>query len=309
MDKIYWSHIIVFYLFTAGLSAGAFMVSAAAELMGDIEYGATARAAAIISPFPLMAGAACLIFDLERPLSFWRLFTTIQPRSVMSIGVWIISAFMAMSILRAMRFVDSDTALLRMAAAFANNGMVAKGVMLLGIPLAAGASLYTGALLCTISARFFWSTPVLPLLFFSSAIMDGIAATRLARSALRQAGKITGPEKMFLLAAETAALFIFAFTVMLLVLGLTASDDGAAALNLIMQGRLAFPFWAGIVGLAIAAPFLHGAAELWRSRKEYLGEKNPTFMYHLTACLVLVGGYMVRYVVLYAGQMTHPALY
>lgn len=311
MDKIYWNHIIVFYLFVAGLSAGGFMVSAAAELMGDIKYRATARAAAIISPFPIMAGVMCLVFDLERPLSFWRLFTTFQPRSVMSIGVWLISGFLAVGILRALRYMDitnSDSAILRRVAAFSNKAMVTKGVLLLGIPLAAGTSIYTGVLLCTLSARPFWNTPVLPLLFFSSALMDGIAAARLARSALNPMDKITGPERIFLLVAEMVSLFIFAFTVMLLILGLKASGDGADALNLIMQGTLALPFWVGVVGCATVAPLLYGALELWQSRNKEYGDENPTFMYHLSSCLVLVGGYIVRYVVIYAGQMTHPTL-
>jgi formate-dependent nitrite reductase membrane component NrfD len=311
MDNIYWNHIIVFYLFAAGLSAGGFMVSAAAELLG-VKYGATARAAAVISPFPLMAGVACLVFDLERPLSFWRLFVTFQPHSVMSIGAWLITGFMAIGILRAMRYADiTDThiAILRRVAAFSNKKIVAKAVLLLGIPLAAGTSVYTGVLLCTLSARPFWSTPALPLLFFSSAVMDGIAATRLVRSALHPTEKITLHEKTFLLVVETVSLFIFAFTVMLLLLGLTTSADGAAALRLIMQGRLAFPFWAGVVGIAIFVPLLHGAFELWQIRRAQFSADNPTFTYHLAAGLVLVGGYIVRYVVIYAGQMTHPALY
>ena len=86
-DFIFWNWTVAVYLFVAGVSAGAFAVSAFAYLLGKERYQYIARIGAYIAPFPLIFGLLCLVYDLERPYLFWKLLVTFQAHSVMSLGL------------------------------------------------------------------------------------------------------------------------------------------------------------------------------------------------------------------------------
>ena len=67
----FWNWSVALYLFLAGVSAGAFAISALAYFLGQEKYQNITRIGAYIAPFPLVFGIACLIYDLERPSLFW----------------------------------------------------------------------------------------------------------------------------------------------------------------------------------------------------------------------------------------------
>ena len=83
---VIWNWIVAIDLFGAGLSAGAFIISATAYFLGRERYETITRIGAYIAPFPVIIGILALIYDLERPHLFWKLFLTFQPNSVMSLG-------------------------------------------------------------------------------------------------------------------------------------------------------------------------------------------------------------------------------
>lgn len=94
MNHIYWNYIIAFYLFTAGISAGAVLVGSIAKFIDSGKYRLTIKTAALTAPFPIMVGMLGLVYDLEKPMYFWRLFTVFEITSVMSVGAWIIFLFL-----------------------------------------------------------------------------------------------------------------------------------------------------------------------------------------------------------------------
>ena len=91
--QVHWNWIVAIDLFAAGLSAGAFIISATAYFLGREKYETITRIGAYIAPFPVIVGILALIYDLERPHLFWRLFLTFQPNSVMSLGSWLLLFF------------------------------------------------------------------------------------------------------------------------------------------------------------------------------------------------------------------------
>ena len=93
----HWNWIVVIYLFLAGVSAGAFAVSALAYFIGKETHEGVVRIGAYIAPFPLLIGILHLIFDLERPHLFWKLFLSFRLDSVMSIGAWLLLLFSLVS--------------------------------------------------------------------------------------------------------------------------------------------------------------------------------------------------------------------
>ena len=96
---VFWNWTVALYLFIAGVSAGAFAISAIAYFLGRNKYENISRLGAYIAPFPLLFGILCLIYDLERPAYFWKLMVTLQPFSVMSLGAWLLLIFSFLSFL------------------------------------------------------------------------------------------------------------------------------------------------------------------------------------------------------------------
>jgi protein NrfD len=78
----------------------------------------------------------------------------------------------------------------------------------------------------------------------------------------------------------------------------------AEAVHLIMGGEFTFLFWGFAVGLGILLPLALEVYELiphyiWQME---LREHNPWISGVITAS-VLIGGFAMRYIVIYAGQM------
>ncbi|MCP5049221.1 MAG: polysulfide reductase NrfD, partial [bacterium] len=84
--SLLWGLLIVVYLYVGGLSAGLFLLSSVLTFVRNERLRPLARTAALIAPWPVILGATLLIFDLGQPLRFWRLFSTIEWASPMSIG-------------------------------------------------------------------------------------------------------------------------------------------------------------------------------------------------------------------------------
>src|SRR5512134_2284485 len=68
-----WGLLIVVYLFLGGLGAGALVLSALANFAGrQRDYQGIARAGALAAPLPVLLGTGLLVFDLGRPVFFWK---------------------------------------------------------------------------------------------------------------------------------------------------------------------------------------------------------------------------------------------
>src|SRR5512142_825033 len=107
MENIEWGILIVNYLFVAGLSAGAFAISSFATYIGGPHFRRVAQIGALVAPWPAMVGVGLLIFDLGRPLAFYNLFLTMQYTSPMSIGSWLLTAFILLSLAYAVLWVPA----------------------------------------------------------------------------------------------------------------------------------------------------------------------------------------------------------
>ena len=94
---VFWNWLVAVDLFCAGLSAGAFAISALAYFIGREKYQNITRIGAYIAPFPLIIGLLCLIYDLERPHLFWKLMLNLQGHSIMSLGAWLLLIFSVIS--------------------------------------------------------------------------------------------------------------------------------------------------------------------------------------------------------------------
>jgi formate-dependent nitrite reductase membrane component NrfD len=110
----------------------------------------------------------------------------------------------------------------------------------------------------------------------------------------------------FMIHSIDFTLMIFSIiAVFLFVLGLYVSPrSSVAAVHLIMGGEFTLLFWSLVVGVGILLPLAFEVYELiphyiWQVE---LREHNPWISGVITTS-ILIGGFAMRYVVIYAGQM------
>ncbi len=319
---VYWNWIVAIDLFAAGLSAGAFIISATAYFLGRERYETITRIGAYIAPFPVLAGIAALIYDLERPHLFWKLFLTFQPSSVMSLGSWLLLFFSIFSMAHLYLWLPEKYDIFKKIPVIKSSrwiGRLRKDQLTIlrglvagfGIPISIGVGIYTGVLLGALTARPFWNNPMLPMLFLISAMMTGSAAICFVGCFVKGFRGMTRENintNKFMIHSIDFTLMVFSIiAVFLFVLGLYVSPrSSVAAVHLIMGGEFTFLFWFFVVGLGILVPL---SLEIYELIPHYikqveLREHNPWISGVITTS-VLIGGFVMRYIVIYAGQMAH----
>jgi len=311
MDTISWNYVIAFYLFAAGVSAGALIASLIADFSGNKRYERIVKIGAYIAPFPLNIGTFALIFDLERPLSFWRLFTRFEASSVMSIGAWILLLFSFVSLIIFYMHVPDRYDVLNLKPRI-SNGALSRIIKIGGFILAFATATYTGVLLSVLVARPFWNTSLLPMVFLFSAVIDGIAAIilvmySLPRHTLPLEDLISS--KYFLGKLDLAFLGLLWVSLLFLTAGLYQTTEHANnAVVVIMGGPLTWAFWLGVIVIGMLLPLIYGVYEMLPSPSIPEVKRHKPLLALLVSSSVLIGGSMLRYVVVYAGQITGPIL-
>lgn len=272
-----WGVSIVWYLFLAGLGAGAYATSVlVARKLPDAT--ALRRTGRIIAPAAVAVGLVLLMVDAEagfkNPLRFLYLVTNFN--SVMTWGVVILSAFMAVSI--ATLAID----LLGKRAPFA--------LECCGLVLALATAAYTGVLLGVVQTFPLWNSPLLPVLFVVSAASTGIASVVFAGCFVK--GDRSANARL-LERTRLALPCIELVLIALLLMTTQVNAAGAASAASIAVGSYAPLFW---IGLVLAGLVLPAGASLWELRR---GNASIT----LTAVAeagVLAGGFILRFLIVMA---------
>ncbi len=316
-EGLSWGLPVILYLFLAGVGAGAMTVSASVLLRGGGggfggAHFSLARCGALIAPLPVMLGCGLLILELGSfQTGHWfkwiHLYMTIN-LSPMSIGTWLLTLFIGVSLLYAYTFLSKDARpgdkmdTLRLAAAW------------VGVPLGIATAVYTGILLGAMPSRPFWNSPILALLFLMSSLSTGVACILLVRTLIHRRSPHPEEERdyhesSYLLTASDVMLIGFELMVVFLFLMyayLTVGSVQEAVKVVLPGGTLAAMFWVWFVLVGLVLPAL---VEL-----RYV---IPRLLYHrrfavhraieiAVPALILVGGFMLRYVVVVAGQITGP---
>ena len=277
-----WDAIIAIYLFLAGLGAGAFVLGALTN-WAKAPAPTMKKVAFIVAPVAVAVGTLMLVVDahagLMNPLRFFGLVANLG--SVMAWGVIILSAFLVVSI------VDLIVLLVKKS--------TPKALDVVGAVLAVCVAAYTGVLLGDAGVAFpLWNMAVLPILFIVSAASTGIAATllitRLVAADEAAALPWLGKAGLVLPVLELALVIV-----LLAVAGMAGGSEGAAgaaSVANLVSGPYAVAFWLGFVVIGLAVPFV---LEFMSHR----GSQSKALPMAGEAC-VLVGGFMLRYLVIMA---------
>lgn len=291
-----WSWEIPVYLFLGGLTAGImFFVALMTVQKKHNESPFVVNKLALWAPIALSVGMVALFLDLEHKWFVFRFYTSFQPTSPMSWGAWILTFIYPISILQILSTFRAGYP--RLASYVDRFGM---GTWLMdvsaqhrrliafwAIPFAVALGTYTGILLSAFSARPFWHTGILGLLFLVSGLSTAAALVVL--------GARQHQERYLFTVIEVVLIVVELFIVALLIVDLsTGVQLHLNAIEMIFGGTFTFAFWVYFVAMGLSIPLLLKTREL-------RGGQGLTF---LAPLLVLFGGYMLRYIVVEAGQIS-----
>ncbi len=290
-----WGAPIWIYLFAAGMAGGAYFAGFLADRFSGGSNKQLFRLSVYLGIPLVVIGTIMLIIDLGSPIEFWHLFTQFKVVSPMSLGTWILIAWAIFAALLVVLWWIENRSL-------RNLQGITGPVSWIGLLLSVAVMSYTGVLLAVSSQPIWSSTPLMPALFTASAISTGVALLILvafiinARSLAKPfANRVIGR------LAEADAIVILVESAVLIGYAIWLSTTGAAggeALTLLTTGSIAILFWVGVVLLALLLPF---ALDLlnWGKRVE---EKSVMYAISLSALSVLVGGLILRAVMVIGGQ-------
>lgn len=316
-SELHWGLPVITYLFLAGVGAGAMTVSSSVLLRGGGGgFGGAhfdiARCGAYLAPIPVMVGCGLLIFELgSYEVGHWfkwmNLYKTIN-LSPMSIGTWLLTVFIGVSLVYAYTFWPRDAGpgdrydALRKAAAW------------VGVPLGIAVAVYTGVLLGAMPSRPFWNSPILAMLFLLSSLSTGVAIILLARAMLHKKTQDATSENRYhesgyILTASDAMLIGFELCVIFLFLmfaHLTVGDVKESVSVILFGGGMAMTFWLWVVLIGLLIPALIELYFVIPRLLQHRAFAVPRGAEFIVPVAILVGGFMLRYVVVVVGQITGP---
>ncbi len=294
VENPHWNWMIVVYFFLGGIAGGSAFIGGLAALIGGDRMRPVLRWTALI-PFPLLAiSGLLLIADLGRPERFWHMmfqnrtgWPMFKYWSPMSYGSWLLLIFSGLAFVNFVAAIIGD----RQGGFFGKfswlprlllGGVLGTLFQILLMTFGYLFASYTGALVTATNQPIWSDTTMLGALFFISGVSAALSLLILLVGRGRH-------DHAVMHQLETADNWA-----MLLELALIG-------LFLVFLGGIAWPFLRhrygitlliGTVLLGLLVPLLLH----WRPR--LLGGVTPM----LAASLALIGGYALRYAIVYAGQ-------
>lgn len=302
MHEVTWPVIIAIYLFVAGDGVAAFYSGIMAYSFGKENYAKVAKTGSYIGVPLILLGLLMLILDLGKPLSFWHFIIggnflpIFRPSSTMSIGTWLLTAFTILGGLYALTWLAEEEFAKNwpFVRNFANKPGLRKKLGFAALPFAFLIACYTGVLLASTSIPLWNSTPYLGILFLMSATSTGLSCIILAL-AVNKADR----SLIYQLSLADAIVDIMELIVFIVFM-VKLSSNAPEAASLLLKGDYSTLFWLGIVAFGLVVPLVMEIYELASKKKNVINTIVPI----MSAVLILVGGFLTRFVILYAGQAT-----
>jgi polysulfide reductase chain C len=300
-----WPLLIDLYFFLGGIAGGAFVIATIAHLMGGKKNREVVKIGYYVALLALIPAPILLTVDLGMPSRFLHMMMVekpaltigmdainlgpvhLKPFSPMNMGAWALLGLSGFGVLAALSVFLEDMKPGRDLSALRTTAGVVGGFF--AFFLAA----YPGVLLGATARPLFQNGKFLGALFLAVGATTGAAAIALILSFLGQdvsgslgrLRRITIPA--LLLQGATLALFVLA-------VGMSGGEGAAQALALLVSGPYSLTFWLGAVVVGLVAPLV----------LEVSGRQQvKPGLVAVSAILILVGGFLVKYVIIAAGQV------
>jgi len=323
-EKVTWGILIATYLYLGGLAGGAFLSGSVAHFLSreDESYRVFARSGIYIGTVAIIAGFIPLLLDLRRftvaPVNVMFAFAHL-PESMMTVGTWVISAFAAIgvvtSILWVFRGEEKRIHVENVGEKLYFESVEEKVILFfeaVGCIFAVATMVYTGLLLSFARGVTFWASPLLPWLFTASGVSTGLVATGLFTPIIGILVPRLCPEFRELLSRSIELMKVekrvegfdvpLMFGELILVFAYLLSVVQTRGFLNVVYGVLSPAFWIGFIIVGILIPIILWLLLKLRESPKLHQPENLALIY-LGFVLVLIGGFILRYVVLFGGQL------
>jgi formate-dependent nitrite reductase membrane component NrfD len=303
----HWGWYIVLYFFLGGLAAGTYFAATLLRLAGNARDRDAIGLGYLLS-FPLvLVCTVLLILDLGVPGRFWHMVfqsrnlpeLLFKPWSPISLGVWILIGFSFFSTAGFLGVLEDEgrirwTRLRRISGWVRTRPLwLATSWHVLGLIFAFALAGYTGVLVTATTIPVWQNARFLGALFLASAASTSYAL--LVLLLLRRGAPPSHPTVAKLSRADRYAMLLELVLVVLLlvVLGRLAAP--------IIAGGFGVLFWFGVVGAGLLFPLLlhHRPVRGWDVHRRE----------RIAALCVLIGGLLLRFVVVMAPQYPQVRLW
>lgn len=313
-----WGVPVWFDLWLASMAGGTYSTAFLVDHFSGGRNKPLLRLATYMGIPLVVIGVLLLIIDLGNPLRFWHFFTQFKLSSPMSMGTWILLAWVVIAVMMVIlwqmesNFSKEAAGRLRKAAGF---------LSLVNFVFAMLLMVYSGVL-PAVSSKVLWAgTVLLPVLFVVSAVSMVLAILIIAVLTVNAANKggfaVLKPVISQILGStdwtipnQTVARIAMANAIVILielaalighVLWLTISAEVGAreASELFITGTLAVPFWLGVVLLALLIPLALYVANWGKDIEARTVERTIA----VSAICVVFGGLLLRAVIMVGGQI------
>lgn len=303
----HWPPIIEVYFFLVGLAGGAFMAAGAADIFGNKQDRVVTKVGSWLALLALIPGPIFLIIDLGMPSRFLHmLFVSkastniglsaitigpfhIKPYSPMNLGAWALMGFgiCAAGVVVTLYLEDSR----RMQGMVPLRGAFGAIGVLLGFFVAG----YPGQLLAVTAQPFWTNARPLGALFMAIGAATGLAAIALI---LSLGGAEVGSSLVKVRRAYTFCVILQALALMAVLWAVAQGPAWSAGrIWLLLGGRYSPVFWIGAVLVGVLAPLVLEYRDGF-----FQGYRQGPGRVALTSALILVGGFLMKYVIFAVGQ-------
>ena len=301
MSEIAWGILLVGYLFLGGAAGGAYAVGGLADLFKgeDKKYRILSKSGVLVSLFAMVIGLVLLVVDLKRfavdPLVILNAYLRF-PGSILTVGTWIITAFIAVSLV---------TVILGF---FRGADIIRKAAEVVGIILGVSTAAYTGILLSFARGVPFWSSAFLPWLFVISGALTGLALTmvmipvlsKIMPSAFKDFKELYDEKAEFVGLLEHTEKYSQILTVLEVVLVAIYLVTTPMTGVLLSGSGVSLWFYVYLL-LGLIVPL---GVSFYTTKLAGSGKMGTTILVTMGGhLLVLFGGFLLRYVILTGGQI------
>lgn len=310
---------LVFYIFFTGLSAGSFIVSTLAYVFDIEKFKPVGRRAVALALILLVNAPIFLLLDIGRPERVLNLIFYWNFTSILAWGTRLLLLYplVCLIYLWALTYVDivkqskrssGLIGLLYRILALGKTEIGEKGektainlaklMGLIGIPIALATHGYTGFLFSVISAHPLWNTPIMPILFLSSAIVSGAALLSLI---VMVTDRITKTEDTIPVGEWATLLVTFLFIDVVLLLTefitvlLANVEEHVKTWNVLLFGQYWVLFWVIEILIGVVIPIVLLLVPKFRN--------NKSAVFIASFCIVL-GVLAKRINLIIGGQLT-----
>lgn len=307
LQSPHWPLLIDIYFFLVGLAGGAFMAAGVADIFGSKRDRVVTKVGTYLALLALLPGPLLLIVDLGMPSRFLHMLIVpkastdigmsaitigpfhIKPYSPMNLGAWALLGLGVCAFIVALSLYVEDSGRAR------DLGPVRGAFGAIGVLLAFFVAGYPGQLLSTTAQPFWTNARPMGALFIAVGASTGMATIALILS-------LRGPEVGGSLAkvrrGYTIAVVIQALTLIAVFMAVARGPAWSASRSaMLTSGSYSLVFWVGAVGIGLLAPLILEVRDGF-----FQGYRRGRGMVALASLLILIGGFLTKYLVFAVGQ-------